>query len=98
MFLLNKLKSADVTFFIVCIAIVVVIIAIWLLIPVFNKRQYKDQRDSLRQREAAFRSNIQAIHSQQENTTMPTENNSVEVLATNVAQNNENNEEVNKEE
>ena len=56
MFLLNPLKSQDIVFFVVCGAIIVVIIAVWLLIPVFNKRQYKEQRDSLRQREAIFRS------------------------------------------
>lgn len=55
MILFNQLKQADIVFFIVCIAIIVIIIAVWLLIPVFNKRQYKEQRDSLRQREAIFK-------------------------------------------
>ncbi|MBQ7276850.1 MAG: hypothetical protein IJS58_06320 [Bacilli bacterium] len=55
MILFNQLKQADIVFFAVCIAIIVIIVAVWLLIPVFNKRQYKEQRDSLRKREAAFK-------------------------------------------
>lgn len=58
MFLLEPLKSHDINFFIVCGAIVAIIAIVWLLIPVFNKSQYRDQRDSLRKREIAFKSNL----------------------------------------
>lgn len=58
MFLLNTLKDADVIFFIVCISVICLIIGIYFLIPVFNKKQYKDQRDRLRKREATFRANL----------------------------------------
>lgn len=58
MFLLEPLKSHDINFFIVCGAIVAIIAIVWLLIPVFNKSQYRDQRESLRKREIAFKSNL----------------------------------------
>lgn len=54
-FLLNSLKSVDITFFLVCLGIIVLIIAIYFLIPVFRKSQYEERRESLRQREAAFK-------------------------------------------
>lgn len=94
MILLNTLKKPDVIFFITCIAIVLVIVAVWFLIPVFNKRQYKDQRDALRKREAAFRSTIQSIKEQNEQVT--TDNASVAVSNANIST--EEQEEVNKEE
>lgn len=53
--LLNKLKSVDVTFFLVCLGIVLLIVAIYFLIPVFRKSQYEERRESLRKREAAFK-------------------------------------------
>lgn len=56
---LNPLNSTDIVFFIVLAAIVVVCIAVYFLIPVFNKKQYKEQRDNLKKREVAFKSNIQ---------------------------------------
>ena len=55
---LNKLKSTDIVFFIVLAVIVVLCIGVYFLIPVFNKKQYKEQRDNLRKREVAFKSNI----------------------------------------
>ena len=58
MFLLEPLKSHDINFFIVCGAIVAIIAIVWLLIPVFNKSQYRDQRESLRKRGIAFKSNL----------------------------------------
>ncbi len=53
--LLNKLKSVDITFFLVCLGIVLLIVAIYFLIPVFRKSQYEERRESLRRREAAFK-------------------------------------------
>ena len=54
--LLNKLGSVDVGFFVGCAVTVVLIVAIYFLIPVFNKKQYQEQRDNLKKREEAFRS------------------------------------------
>lgn len=51
------LPSVDIWFFIACALIVVVIIAIYYLIPVFNKKKYKEQRENLAKREAAFKAN-----------------------------------------
>ncbi len=55
---LNKLTATDKVFFIVLAAIIAVAIAIYFLIPLFNKKQYKEQRDNLKKREVAFKSNI----------------------------------------
>ena len=54
--LLNKLGSVDAGFFVACAVIIVLIVAIYFLIPVFNKKQYQEQRDNLKKREEAFRS------------------------------------------
>ena len=56
---LNDLKTTDIIFFIALAAIIVIVIAVYFLIPVFNKKQYKEQRDNLKKREVAFKSNIQ---------------------------------------
>lgn len=55
MMLLNKLGSVDVGFFVGCAVAIVLIVAIYFLIPVFNKKQYQEQRDNLKKREEAFR-------------------------------------------
>lgn len=57
---LNKLKDVDIAFFIVCAAIIVLIVGIYFLIPVFNKKLYKEQRENLKKREAAFKTNLQS--------------------------------------
>lgn len=54
---LNKLGNVDIGFFIACVAIVVLIVVIYFLIPVFNKKQYQEQRENLKKREAAFHAN-----------------------------------------
>ncbi len=56
---LNPLKSTDIIFFIVLAAIVVLCVIVYFLIPVFNKKQYREQRENLKKREVAFKSNIQ---------------------------------------
>ena len=38
---LNKLKDVDIAFFIICAAIVALIVAVYFLIPVFNKKFYR---------------------------------------------------------
>ncbi len=55
---LNKLGSADIVFFIVLAAIIVLCIGVYFLIPVINKKQYKELRDNLKKRELAFKSNV----------------------------------------
>lgn len=54
-FLLNALGPVDTTFFLVCLGIIVLIVAIYFLIPIFNKSQYEERRENLRKREAAFK-------------------------------------------
>lgn len=60
---LNKLKDVDKAFFIVCAAIIVLIVAVYFLIPVFNRKLYHEQRENLHKREAAFKSNLQSARS-----------------------------------
>ncbi len=55
---LNPLNTTDIVFFIVLAAIVALCIGVYFLIPVFNKKQYKELRDNLKKREAAFKSNV----------------------------------------
>ena len=57
MFLI-KLKQADIVFFIVCVALIAIAIAIYYLIPVFKRKQLKEQRENLIKRENAFKSQI----------------------------------------
>lgn len=57
---LNKLRNVDVIFFIIIAALIVIAIAIYFLIPVFNHKQYQEQRDNLRKREAAFKASTSA--------------------------------------
>ncbi len=53
------LKPTDIIFFIVLASIVVLCVVVYFLIPVFNKKQYQEQRENLKKREVAFKSNIQ---------------------------------------
>lgn len=55
---LNKIGKVDQAFFIICAVIIVLIVAVYFLIPVFNKKLYKEQRDNLHKRETAFKSNL----------------------------------------
>ena len=65
--LLNTLGSVDRNFFAICGIIIVVIVAIYFLIPVFRKEQYKTQRENLREREKAFNAEKQARNAKLEN-------------------------------
>ncbi len=56
---LNSLKQVDIIFFIVLGAIIALCVIVYFLIPVFNKKQYKEQRENLKKREVAFKSNVQ---------------------------------------
>lgn len=59
--LLNKLGSVDIGFFVGCAVAIVLIVGIYFLIPVFNKKQYQEQRDNLKKREDAFKSNRRTL-------------------------------------
>lgn len=59
--LLNELGSVDIGFFVGCAVAIVLIVGIYFLIPVFNKKQYQEQRDNLKKREEAFKSNRGAL-------------------------------------
>ena len=52
-----KLGKVDKTFFLICLGIIAVGVLIYFLIPVINRKQYKEQRENLEKREAAFRAN-----------------------------------------
>lgn len=56
---LNPLGSVDIIFFVVIGALIALAVAIYFLIPVFNKKQYKEQRENLKKREASFKANVQ---------------------------------------
>lgn len=56
---LNPLGSVDIIFFVVIGALIALAVAIYFLIPVFNKKQYKEQRENLKKRETSFKANIQ---------------------------------------
>ncbi len=55
---LNPLSSTDIIFFIVLGVLAVLCVGVYFLIPVLNKKQYREQRENLKKREAAFQSNI----------------------------------------
>lgn len=58
-FLLNKIGKIDLIFFLSILAIILVIVGFYFLIPVFNKKQYAEQRENLRKREKSFKANLQ---------------------------------------
>ena len=51
---LNPLRSVDIVFFVVIAAIIVLVVAVYFLIPVINRKQYKEMRENLNKREVAF--------------------------------------------
>ena len=55
---LNLLGPVDIGFFVACAVIIAIIVAIYFLIPVFNKKQYQEQRENLKKREVAFKTNL----------------------------------------
>jgi len=54
---LNKLGKVDKAFFIIIAALILLCVAIYFLIPVFNKEQYAEARKNLYEREKAFKKN-----------------------------------------
>ena len=63
---LNKLRSVDVAFFVAIAAIIALAVAIYFLIPIINKKQYKEMRDNLKKREVAFNANKQQVEAEAE--------------------------------
>ena len=55
---LNPLGKTDILFFVLCGVIVAAIVGIYFLIPLFNKKQYQEQRENLKKREASFKANL----------------------------------------
>ena len=55
----NSLPVADIVLFIVLGAIIAISVAFYFLIPVFNKKQYQEQRENLKKREESFKANAQ---------------------------------------
>ena len=67
MFLVNKisdLKQPDIIFFVSLIVIAVVCVAIYFLIPVFNKKVYEERRANLKKREETFRKNLKSLQAE----------------------------------
>lgn len=62
MFLLNTLKDADIIFFCICVAVIVLVVAIYFLIPVFKAKEFRERRESLKKREEAFYANKKSIN------------------------------------
>lgn len=54
LFSLNELKSTDIIFFVICLLIVLIGLAIYFLVPIIRAKEYKERRESLRRREEAF--------------------------------------------
>lgn len=56
---LNPLEGVDIALFIALGAVILIGVAVYFLIPIFNKKQYKEQRENLKKREVAFKANTQ---------------------------------------
>lgn len=56
---MNNLPPVDVAFFIICAVLILLIVGVYFLIPVINKKQYREQRENLQKREEAFKINKQ---------------------------------------
>lgn len=78
---INGLKGVDVVFFVVCAALIAIAVGIYFLIPVINKKQYKEQRDNLRKREEAFKSNAVSRAQAMQNATPESTDNIAEPIA-----------------
>lgn len=64
----TTLPKVDIWFFAICAAIIAAIIGIYYLIPVLNKKQYREQRENLKKREVAFKANQQTAEQVAEST------------------------------
>ena len=57
----NELKTPDIIFFVSLIVIAAICVAIYFLIPVFNKKVYEERRANLKKREETFRKNLKSL-------------------------------------
>lgn len=57
MFLLEAFRIVDIWFFVICGIAVVLIVAIYFLIPVFKRKQFAEARKNLSRREQLFKQN-----------------------------------------
>ena len=62
---LNSLTTTDLIFFIMLGVILALVVGVYFLIPVINKKQYQEQRENLKKREEAFHANANAMVEQQ---------------------------------
>ena len=61
---INDLKRPDIIFFVSLIVIAVICVAIYFLIPVFNKKVYEERRANLKKREETFRKNLKSLQAE----------------------------------
>jgi len=54
---LNSLSGVDIIFFLSLILIIILCVGFYLLIPVINRKQYKEARDNLEKRTKALKEN-----------------------------------------
>jgi len=54
---LNELSNLDIEFFTILLIVIAVCVLAYFLIPLLNRKQYKEQRENLRKREEAFKAN-----------------------------------------
>lgn len=63
---LNALGKVDRTFFLVCLIGIGLIVLVYFLIPVINRKQYQEARENLKKREAAFKGNVTKVQEVEE--------------------------------
>ena len=56
--ILFSLGKVDTIFFVSILVVIGICVGIYFLIPVINRKQYKEMRDNLAKREASFKSNL----------------------------------------
>ena len=64
--LLNAIKKVDWWFIGIVGALIVLAVAFYFLIPVFRRKQYREARENLQKREAAFRASTGRSHLEQD--------------------------------
>lgn len=65
---LNQLGGVDIAFFIICAVLIIAVVGVYFLIPVINKKQYKEQRENLKKREEAFKVNKKTAEGEENST------------------------------
>lgn len=64
--LLNSIGPVDRVFLWIIVGSIAAAVAFYFLIPLFRKKQYKEARDNLQKREAAFKAATGRVHLDQE--------------------------------